>query len=59
MVVIQASYRRGECKFYFSREESVYFNKRGERSVIQGSLKGGECNLLLYLLIIFFKTNMY
>jgi len=28
-VVIQASYKGGECKFYFSREKIVYFNIRG------------------------------
>ena len=49
MVVIQASYKGGECKFYFSREEIVYFNIRGEGSVFQTSLRGGECNLLNYL----------
>jgi len=37
----------GEYKFYFLREKSVYFNIRGEGSVIQGSLRGEECNLLL------------
>jgi len=46
MVVIQASYKEGEYKFYFLREKSVYFNIRGEVSVIQTSLKKGECNLL-------------
>jgi len=45
-VVIQASYRGGECRFYFSREGSVYFNIREEVIVIQASLRGGECNLL-------------
>jgi len=49
MVVIQASYRGGECRFYFSREWSVYFNIRGEESVIQTSLRRGECNLLKFL----------
>jgi len=34
--VIQASYRGGEYKFYFSRE----------RSVIQAFLRGEKCNLL-------------
>ena len=38
MVVIQASYRGGECRFYFSREESVYFNIRGEWCVIHREL---------------------
>jgi hypothetical protein len=38
-----------EYKFYFSREGSVYFNIRGEGSVIQSSLRGGECNLLKIL----------
>jgi len=50
VVVIQASYRGGECKFYSSKEGSVYFNIRGEMSVIQASLRGEECNLL-YILI--------
>jgi len=36
----------GEYKFYFSKEVSVYFNIRGERSVIQVSLREAECNLL-------------
>jgi len=27
-------------------EGSVYFNIRGEESVIQTSLRGGECNIL-------------
>jgi len=40
-VVIQASYRGRECRFYFSRERSVYLNIRGEESVIQASLRGG------------------
>jgi len=39
-VVIQASYRGGECKFYFSREENIYFNIRGKKSVIQASWRG-------------------
>jgi len=38
-VVIQASYRRCEYKFYFLKEESVYFNIIGKKSVIQASLK--------------------
>ena len=33
-------------------EESVYFNITGEGSVIQESLRGGECNLLFYLIIL-------
>ena len=45
-VVIQSSYRGGVCRFYFSREGNVYFNIREEGSVIQASLRGGECNLL-------------
>jgi len=45
-VVIQASYKGGECKFYFSREKIVYFNIRGKGSVFQASLRGGKCNLL-------------
>ena len=49
MVVIEASYRGGEYKVYFSREESVYFNIRGEGCVTQVSLRGGECNLLKLL----------
>ena len=44
--VIQTSYREGEYNFYFLRDESVYFNIRGERNVIQTSLRRGECNLL-------------
>jgi len=45
--VIQASYNRGgEYKFFFSREESVYFNIREEECVIQTSLREGKCNLL-------------
>jgi len=28
----------------------IYFNIRGEESVIQASLKGGGCNLVLILL---------
>jgi hypothetical protein len=47
--VIQAFYRGGEYKFIFSREGNVYFNIRGEESVIQTSLRGGECNLLIIL----------
>jgi len=43
---IQASHKGEDYQFYFSRKGSVYFNIRGERSVIQASLKGGECNLL-------------
>jgi len=46
MIVIQASYRGGKCTFFFSREGSVYLNLRGEGSVIQASLREGECNLL-------------
>jgi len=38
MVVIQTSYRGGDCKFYFSREGSVYFNIRGKR----------ECNSKIF-----------
>jgi len=30
----------GEYNIYFSREKSVYFNIRVERSVIQASLRG-------------------
>jgi len=45
-VVIQTSYKGGEYKFYFSREWSVYFNIREEKSVIQASLRGREQNLL-------------
>jgi len=47
MIVIQESYRGEEYTFFFSREGSVYLNIRGEGSVIQASLRGGECNLLL------------
>jgi len=46
MIVIQASYKGMEYKFYFSREGSVYFNIRWERSVIQASLRVGKCDLL-------------
>jgi len=45
-VVIQASYKGWECKFYFSKEKIVYFDIREEGSVFQASLRGGECNLL-------------
>jgi len=45
-IVIQASYSGGEYTFFFSREGSVYLNIRGEGSVIQASLREGECNLL-------------
>jgi len=38
---------REEYKFLFLREGSVYFNIRGKGSVIQASLRGGKCNLLL------------
>jgi len=48
VVVIQTFYKGRENKFYFSRDESVYFNIRGERSVIQASLRGGKCNLLFF-----------
>jgi len=41
-VVIQSSYRGGVCRFYFSKEENVYFNIRGEESVFQASLRGGK-----------------
>lgn len=44
-VVIQTSYIIGKYNF-FSREQSVYFNIKDERSVIQISLKEGEGNLL-------------
>lgn len=46
--MIQASYRRGEYKFYFPKEESVYFNIKGEEIVIQASLSRGKYNLLYY-----------
>ena len=36
---------KATLNYIFSREGSVYFNIRGEESVIQASLKGGECNL--------------
>ena len=49
-VVIQAAYREEEYKFYFSNEESVYFNISGEKSVIQTSFKRRECKLLKILL---------
>jgi len=32
--------------FWIRGEGNVYFNIRGEGSVIQASLRGGECNLL-------------
>jgi len=40
------------CGFYFSKEENVYFNIRGEGSVIQASLMGDECDLLLNILYL-------
>jgi len=40
------------CGFYFSKEENVYFNIRGEESVIQTSLMGEECDLLLNILYL-------
>jgi len=46
---IQASFREGEFKFFFSRDGSLYFNIREEKSVIQASLKRMNCNLLLPL----------
>jgi len=49
MIVIQASYRGGECIFFFSNEGSVYLNIRGEKSVIQVYLKRKEYNLLFKL----------
>ena len=33
--------------FWIKGNESVYFNIKEEGSVIQSSLKGGECNLLI------------
>jgi len=36
--------------FWIRDEENVYFNIKGEVSVIQASLRGGECNLLFILL---------
>jgi len=36
--------------FWIRGEGSVYFNLRGEGSVIQASLRGGECNLLKTLI---------
>jgi len=47
MIVIQTSYREGEYTFFFLRKGSVYLNIRGEGNVIQVSLRGGKCNLLL------------
>jgi len=47
MIVIQASYKEEEYKCYFSRDDSVYFNTRGDENVIQTSLRRGGCNLLL------------
>jgi len=35
-------------KFYFSTEKNVYFNSRGEGSVIQTSFRGWKCNLLYF-----------
>jgi len=53
MDVIQASFQGwGEIfsnMFCIRGEGSVYFNIRGEESVIQTSFKGEECNLLIYL----------
>jgi len=46
MIVIQASYKGERYKFYFSRERNVYFNIKEKMSVIQASLRRGECNLL-------------
>jgi len=46
-VVIQVSYRGDEHKFYFSREKNVYFNIRRKNNVIQTSLRGEQCNLLI------------
>jgi len=40
-----------EYKFYLSREVNVYFNIRKDESVIQVSLRGGECNLLMLLMV--------
>jgi len=42
--------------FCIRGEGNVYFNIRGEESVIQASLRGGECNLLLIKLVL---TNSY
>jgi len=38
---------------YIFREGSVYLNIRGEESVIQASLKGGKCNLLFILIVVY------
>jgi len=46
MIAIQVSQRGEKYKFYFLREENVYFNIKDEGSVIQTSLKGGKSNLL-------------
>jgi len=35
--------------FWIRGEGSVYFNIRGEESVIQASLRGGKCNLFFLL----------
>jgi len=56
-VVIQASYNGEEHKIYFSREGGVYFNIRGMESVIQVSLRRGECNLLYIYLFEEVKVN--
>ena len=57
-VVIQSSYRGGVCRFYFSMKENVYFNIRGEESVIQASLRGGECNLLNKKIMFIYRDRV-
>jgi len=57
MIVIQTSYREEECTFFFSREGSVYLNIRWEGSVIQASLREGECNLLFFYYSFFFEKK--
>jgi len=45
-IVIQASYRRDEYNYYFSRKETVYFNIRGDESVIYSNYNGWKTPLL-------------
>lgn len=45
-------------RFYFSGERSVYFNIREDDSVIQVSLKRGECNLFYNLLATILFTML-
>ena len=45
--------------FWIRGERSVYFNIREEGSVIQASLRGGECNLLYIYLLNSNKKNVH